>query len=116
MSHTKEHLMEIRQAFMDDNDRMGDFYSDIEKEETIRVIARNKLVPVFNHPLDEETYYGIAEILEGPDHISKYADKEIGFCKVRFYDSKEVAGHWIALKYLKEKELENSRSPKKLEE
>ena len=97
---------------MDDNDITSDFMQEMDedKEKVIKIISKGKLVPVFDHAIDEETYQGIAEILEGPVNVNFTGDAEIGYCKVRFYDSKEIAGHWINLKYLKERQHENQGS------
>lgn len=109
MSYTKETIMEKLEveAFMDDSAIMGDFMEEMQDEKTagelIREVCKNKLVPIFNHPVDEKHYIGIARITDGPHNISD----NVGWCKIRFYDNNEETGAWVNLKYTKEFQREN---------
>lgn len=75
--------------------------------------AISKLIPVFDDARSEENFLGIGEVVEKPVNISQFGGRDIGYCKIRFYNSKEEAGHWIDLRYLKG-QYESSTSTKEL--
>ena len=102
------------ESYQDDIDMQSDFLQEVQEEDQtvesiLQEFCRNKLVPIYSRPLEETEYLGKGKIVSGPEHVNGLGDAKIGYCKIRFYDKNQVAGHWVSMKYLKS-ELKQSKN------